>query len=168
MSLGRIEHRALARGIVAAVTASGLVVVLGRVIGGSGDLVALGGAAVVIALATWPLAWDLYERDKASRKVCPDCCEEVKVGARVCRYCGYRWTEAWASGGRRLTFDYVRFGRGIDIRSSRCFPAPSHRVPASDGASHGRDVLLSGAARPLQRRSVCVFSDPALGLPTVR
>ena len=24
-------------------------------------------------------------------KVCPDCAEEVKAAARVCRFCGYRW-----------------------------------------------------------------------------
>ena len=24
-------------------------------------------------------------------KICPDCAEEVKAAARVCRFCGYRW-----------------------------------------------------------------------------
>jgi hypothetical protein len=51
-------------------------------------------AAAVFVLAAGPLVFDLYEVDKASRKPCPDCCESVKVGARVCRYCGHRWPQA--------------------------------------------------------------------------
>ncbi len=42
-----------------------------------------------------PLAKDLYEKDKLSRKSCDDCCETVKADARVCRHCGY---EFWAKG----------------------------------------------------------------------
>ena len=62
-------------------------------IGGS-ELALIGVATAYISTSMAPLAWDLYEQDKASRKRCPDCCEDVKAGARVCRYCGHRWTES--------------------------------------------------------------------------
>ena len=52
---------------------------------------ALISATALFAGIAGPLVFDLYGKDKASRKACPDCCEEVKAGARVCRYCGYRW-----------------------------------------------------------------------------
>ena len=38
--------------------------------------------------------WDAYRRTRAAAvKECPDCLETVTRGARVCRYCGYRWAE---------------------------------------------------------------------------
>jgi hypothetical protein len=74
--------------------AAAVIAIGGAIGGGRGDLVPLVGAAMWFSVCTGPLVWDLYEKDKASRKQCPDCCEEVKVGARVCRYCGYRWRDA--------------------------------------------------------------------------
>jgi hypothetical protein len=86
----QVKHMSLAWGLWGVVTGAGLAVIAGR----DGGFVELGGATVIFATGTGILMWDLYERDKASRKVCPDCCEQVKVGARICRYCGYRWTVA--------------------------------------------------------------------------
>ena len=38
--------------------------------------------------------YEARERARAaSVKECPDCLETVKRGARVCRWCGYRWPE---------------------------------------------------------------------------
>jgi hypothetical protein len=59
------------------------------------DRVTLLFATGMFAFTALPLAKDLYKADKASRKKCEDCCETVKVGARVCRHCGY---EFWAKG----------------------------------------------------------------------
>jgi hypothetical protein len=74
---------------------AGIAVVLsGLLEGDAGDAALLGGTALLFAIAVAPLVWDFYERDKASRKQCPDWCEDVKVGARVRRYCGHRWADA--------------------------------------------------------------------------
>jgi hypothetical protein len=61
---------------------------------GGSDVLFVVGAVVYFASVVGPLILDLFEIDKASRKPCPDCCEEVKVRARVCRYCGHRWPNA--------------------------------------------------------------------------
>jgi hypothetical protein len=44
-------------------------------------------AYVYVAVAAIPLFWDAYQHDKEAHKQCPDCCESVKSGARVCRFC---------------------------------------------------------------------------------
>lgn len=46
------------------------------------------GFAIAAAVA---LGLERYKQHKRSRKRCPDCIELVKVEARVCRYCGYRF-----------------------------------------------------------------------------
>jgi uncharacterized membrane protein YfcA len=35
--------------------------------------------------------WFAYQLDQLRSKECPDCCEAVKAGARVCRFCGYEF-----------------------------------------------------------------------------
>jgi archaellum biogenesis protein FlaJ (TadC family) len=46
---------------------------------------------VYVAFMASPLFWWAYQRDKRQHKECPDCCERIKAGARVCRYCGYEF-----------------------------------------------------------------------------
>jgi hypothetical protein len=41
-----------------------------------------------------PSVWVLYQFDKLTHKLCPECCETVKVGARICRYCRYEFAPA--------------------------------------------------------------------------
>jgi hypothetical protein len=53
-----------------------------RVLAPLGRRVDEAGAALIFAAATSPLTFALYERDKATRKQCPDCCESVKVAAQ--------------------------------------------------------------------------------------
>ena len=48
-------------------------------------------AYVYVALAAIPLFWDAYQLDKEAHKQCPDCCESVKSGASVCRYCRHKF-----------------------------------------------------------------------------
>lgn len=51
-------------------------------------------ACIITPRDTQPSPWS-FKRLMAFRgsdsKVCPDCAEKIKVVARVCRYCGYRY-----------------------------------------------------------------------------
>jgi hypothetical protein len=65
------------------------------------DVIALVLSSAIFAATAGPLAFDVYEADRDSRKRCPDCWEIVTVHASVCRYCGHRWKDssAQAPGG---------------------------------------------------------------------
>jgi hypothetical protein len=57
-------------------------------------LIILGVVAYFITGILLYVLWDAHRRTRAaSVKECPDCLENVKRAARVCRYCGYRWPE---------------------------------------------------------------------------
>jgi hypothetical protein len=59
---------------------------------GSGALAAslehnvIGSYAYVTATAL-PIVWIAYKHESRRYKECPECCESVRAGARVCRYC---------------------------------------------------------------------------------
>jgi hypothetical protein len=45
------------------------------------------GAYAYAAVSSLPLVWLAYRLEARRYKACPDCCETVRAGARVCRYC---------------------------------------------------------------------------------
>ena len=97
------------------------------------EALALVTATVFFAVAAGLTMWDLYEHDKASRKVCPECCEQVKVGARVCRTAATagRWTSP-----RDLHVDYTVMA-GIVTAGPGVLHA-SAAAPARRGAGRAR------------------------------
>jgi Uncharacterised protein family UPF0547 len=44
----------------------------------------------VIIFAGW-VARRVQREEQAGQKTCPQCAEQVKVAAKVCRFCGYRF-----------------------------------------------------------------------------
>ena len=128
------------------------------------DLVTVVGAAVAFALAVGRLVWDLYARDKASRKECPDCCEDVKVGASVCRYCGHRWTDAQGGltapprlSGCSAAVCTLAAGAGRRPRREPAHPAASTRVARA--CARRRQVRLPELWRAARQTRL---PDPAI------
>jgi hypothetical protein len=73
-----------------------------------GDPALRGAIDLVLVVAyMWTFAVADRRRRRALQKLCPDCAERVKVGARVCRYCGFRFNAA-SSPGSQLRPDAAR------------------------------------------------------------
>ena len=51
-------------------------------------------AYLYVSLAAIPIFWLLYQLDRQNHRECPMCCERIKAGARICRYCGSQITLA--------------------------------------------------------------------------
>ena len=74
--------------VVFVVLAPGGRLVLLRLGGAAGVIYAVGSGAIGLKSA---MARRSFERANPRFKECPDCAEEVKLEAHVCRHCGYRF-----------------------------------------------------------------------------
>jgi hypothetical protein len=84
-----------------AVQASGMLLTWAVVSSGSSQATTEYAMAYVFAgLAVLPVVWLSYQLDKANHKICPMCCERIKAGARICRYCASSITLAVTSTPR--------------------------------------------------------------------
>jgi hypothetical protein len=45
---------------------------------------------LLAAIALVPPALEIYRLDRTSRTRCPDCREEIRADANVCKHCGFR------------------------------------------------------------------------------
>jgi DNA-directed RNA polymerase subunit RPC12/RpoP len=45
---------------------------------------------IVAGIALLPTTIERYRSDRASRRKCPDCREEIRADANVCKHCGFR------------------------------------------------------------------------------
>jgi hypothetical protein len=68
---------------------------------------------------------------EAITKICPDCAEEIKAAAKVCRFCGYRFDGAIGESSKSVNAVSVQPDEGRSVATSSFSPpAPSPQPTA--------------------------------------
>jgi hypothetical protein len=90
-------------------------------------------------------------------KTCPDCAEEVKAAARVCRFCGYRFTGDEQPGQEPVREQEPQSRSPLTASVSHSNTVSAGRVPASTAQgretsqpSEPRDALCPGCGIPVE------------------
>lgn len=60
---------------------------------GGTEIVVIGVGLIVVYAVSWAWSRTSWGQRAQGFKRCPDCAEDVKHRAHVCRYCGYRFAE---------------------------------------------------------------------------
>jgi Uncharacterised protein family UPF0547 len=84
-------------------------------------------------------------------KACPDCAEDVKAAARLCRFCGYRWDEVDAAVAVAVPAEPPRVGRNAELKgfylNGEKWERDRWLVLMDDGLAISGDKEASFAAR---------------------